>query len=58
MNEKINEFNQKNNLNEDFYKNKKIGFNRYNKASLYFTNKLELLNNIYNDLNINKDKTR
>ena len=58
LEEKIDEFNQKNNLNEDFYKNKKIDLKRYNKTNLYLTNKLELLNNIYNDLNINKDKTR
>jgi len=58
LEEKIDEFNQKNNLNEDFYKNKKIDLKRYNKTNLYLANKLELLNNIYNNLNINKDKTR
>lgn len=58
LEEKIDEVNQKNNLNKDFYKNKKIDLKRYNKTNLYLTNKLELLNNIYNDLNINKDKTR
>lgn len=58
LEEKIEEFNQKNHLNEDFYKNKKIDLKRYNKTNKYLTNKLELLNNIYSALNINNKKTR